>query len=112
MVLIIKLVSGNEPYIISLCPVDKIRRFQYIKNVYGFRVSYIAMEAGHRCECEECPICACIEICEAVINQVGSAFAVIIVAVLGLLSFISSSDMVICHIIRQTPVTYKIRMNN
>ena len=77
-----------------------------------FSVSYIAMEAGHRCECEECPICACIEICEAAINQVGSAFAVIIVAVLGLLSFISSSDTVICHIIRQTPVTYKIRMNN
>ncbi len=77
-----------------------------------FSVSYIAMEAGHHCECEECPICACIEICEAIIEQVGSAFVFIIVAVLSLLSFISSSDAVICHIIRQTPVTYKIRMNN
>lgn len=79
-----------------------------------FSVSYIAMESGHRChcECEECPICACIEICEAVINQVGSALIVLAAAVTGLILFISISDTVICLIIRQTPVTFKIRMNN
>ena len=77
-----------------------------------FSVSYISMEAGHRCECEECPVCACIEICEAIINQVGSASVVLAAVVLGYLYFTLSVNPVICHIIRQTPVTGKIRMNN
>lgn len=77
-----------------------------------FSVSYIAMEAGHHCDCEECPICACIEICEAIMNQVGSASIILTAVALGFLYFTSKDDPVICLIRRQTPVTGKIRMNN
>jgi len=36
--------------------------------------AFIAMEAGHDCEGEDCPVCACIVQCENVLRQMGGAF--------------------------------------
>ena len=37
-----------------------------------FSSFYICAEADHHCSGEDCPVCACIQICENVIRQMGS----------------------------------------
>lgn len=74
--------------------------------------SYVAVESGHDCTGEECPICACINQCESTLREVGGGvdfqsesvlpvFFILIMAVPGSLSLTA-----------ETPVSRKIRLNN
>ena len=74
--------------------------------------SYVAVESGHDCTGEECPICACINQCESTLREVGGGvdfqaesvlpvFFILIMAVPGSLSLTA-----------ETPVSRKTRLNN
>ncbi len=59
---------------------------------------YLAMEAGHDCHGDDdCPICACMAICEGVLHQVGGA-APIAATVIVFVSF-----MLLCVFVTKTP---------
>ncbi len=45
---------------------------------------YLAVEAGHDCVGEDCPICSCMEICEGVLHQVSGASPLFVAIVLFL----------------------------
>ena len=76
-----------------------------------FSAVYITLEADHDCECEDCPICVCLQHCEKILFQSGEVFsyttAVVPVICLLLLSILFKSSF-----LRETPVTKKVRLNN
>ena len=78
-----------------------------------FSTFFISLEANHKCEDEEnCPICVCMQICQNTLHQISdvaltcAAVFVPVLLVLGV-SFITSLNL-----IKETPVTNKIRLNN
>jgi len=73
---------------------------------------YIAAEACHVCCEDDCPICACIQICENMLQKTGygivfSAQVVLAVVFLCLFTRVFVSDT-----LRETPVSKKVRLNN
>ncbi|MCR5252031.1 MAG: hypothetical protein K6E50_15660 [Lachnospiraceae bacterium] len=73
---------------------------------------YVAMETGHVCEEEECHICACLELCEAVLHQLGTSIPVVVAVLLPFILFLSADVAGKDIFVRQTPVSKKIRLNN
>ncbi len=77
-----------------------------------FSVSFIAAEADHDCRGDDCPICACIRLCENSLEQIGSGAvaqaAFIIPAILFCISILFS----VCVCRQKTPVSRKVRLNN
>ena len=73
---------------------------------------FIAFEAHHECEGEECPICACLEECVRTVRSLGdslpilSALVVIYVATV-LVSLAESGELIFF-----TPILSKVRMND
>ena len=77
-----------------------------------FPVFYIAAEANHHCSGEDCPVCACISQCEAVLHQMGdgqvaqiAVFAVFTYLIVSAATFVAAYES-------ETPVSRKVRMNN
>ncbi|MBR0082160.1 MAG: hypothetical protein IJP98_05425 [Clostridia bacterium] len=77
-----------------------------------FAAFYIAAEADHDCAGEDCPVCACIRLCEAILHRIGGGkteqsfllvSTVLLVAALTFSAFAASAN---------TPVSEKIRLNN
>ncbi len=81
--------------------------------VFLFSWGYIAAEAEHDCSGEECEICLCIEQCLTVLNRIGEGTAFFSVSpsvaalLLILVIFITHPE-----ILRFTPVSNKVRLNN
>ena len=77
-----------------------------------FSVFYIAKEACHHCDGDECPICTCIEQCEAVLYQAG--FGVLkVMAVSAAFVLILLSALVFSFVsLKETLVSRKVRLNN
>ncbi len=74
--------------------------------------AFIAMETEHDCEGEECHVCEYIELCEAILQQVGTALPVVTISLVFSVSsiFLHLPDVdVFCL---KTPVSQKIRLNN
>ncbi len=76
-----------------------------------FSAFFIALEAAHDCEGEECPVCACIEQCENLLNQLGGE--IFILAITYSPYLIISIVLLICtFFIRETPISQKVRLND
>ena len=74
--------------------------------------SYVAVESGHDCTGEECPICACINQCESTLRQVGGGVdfqADTVLPVVFILTMAVSGSAILTA---ETPVSRKIRLNN
>ena len=73
---------------------------------------FTAHEAGHKCHTDECPICSFIHHCDNTIKELGTGVAVSVLFIIPLLfigtSLISDSE----NIIRETPISKKIRLND
>ncbi len=77
-----------------------------------FSAVYVASEALHDCQGDECPVCAMIHQCENNLNQLGSMaapLAMVIAAVFYL--FVGISDSGVFHIY-PTLVSNMVRMND
>ena len=76
-----------------------------------FSVFCIAVEANHDCTGDDCPICACIQQCENILNQVGDGVSrgSIVAPVVFLLLFVLFS---VYSILQETLVSTKVRLNN
>ncbi len=78
-----------------------------------FSVFYPAVEAHHDCTGEDCHVCACIRLCEQLLQ--GKETDAGRKAVFLLLSILLSCLTVFCTLVQffqQTPITEKIRLNN
>ncbi|MBE6003126.1 MAG: hypothetical protein E7232_03405 [Lachnospiraceae bacterium] len=74
--------------------------------------SYVAVESGHDCTGEDCPICACINQCENTLRQVGGGVdfqADTVLPVVFILIMAVSGSAILTA---ETPVSRKIRLNN
>lgn len=76
-----------------------------------FSAFYIAAEADHDCTGDDCPICACIQQCENILNQVGDGAARVSMAapVIFLLLFVLFPAQ---SIPQETLISRKVRLNN
>ena len=74
--------------------------------------AFIAMETEHDCEGEACHVCECIELCEAILQRVGTALPIVTASlVLFVVSIFLGLPEVGVFCLR-TPVSQKIRLNN
>ena len=80
--------------------------------VIMFSVFFIAAEADHDCEGEECHICATIKICNGILRQAGGAKALAVTCAVAL--FIMAVT-VLPHedqLAKETPVSSKVQLND
>lgn len=73
---------------------------------------FIAFEAHHECEGEQCPICACLEECVRTVRGLGDSLpilsALVVIYVATVMVSLAESE----EIIFNTPVLFKVRMND
>lgn len=73
---------------------------------------FIAFEAHHECEGEQCPICACLEECVRIVRGLGDSLpilsALVVIYVAAAMVSLAESE----EIIFNTPVLFKVRMND
>lgn len=50
-----------------------------------FSFFYIAVETGHNCTEDDCPVCACIQQCEMILHQMGDGVVSTVFAVLSVI---------------------------
>ncbi|MCR4703579.1 MAG: hypothetical protein K5665_07960 [Saccharofermentans sp.] len=73
---------------------------------------FIAIEAEHDCEGEDCYICECLEQCHALLNRAVSAPASCKAAVFSVALLITSCFHILRVFRRETPVSIKVRLND
>ena len=74
---------------------------------------FISLEANHQCCDEEnCPICVCMQICQNTLHQISDFTAVAVFAFVPVIFLLGVSFVVSLNLIKETPVTNKIRLNN
>ncbi len=74
--------------------------------------TFIAAEADHDCEGEDCPVCATIQICARTLDQVGSLITVLATVLLPALIVFLSITISVPMLTRHSLIYQKIRMNN
>lgn len=79
---------------------------------FVFSAFFIAVEADHDCEGEECHICRTLELCEGILHQSGSAVAVTAAAAATAWVVCAVSIPVAAYVPGATLVTDKVKMND
>ena len=77
-----------------------------------FSAYYVAAESEHECHEEDCPVCAVLEVCEAVLNHMGSALPVMAVASIACITYALAEKPGMVLIPERSLVEEKIRMND
>ncbi|MCR5722311.1 MAG: hypothetical protein K6G72_08215 [Lachnospiraceae bacterium] len=75
-------------------------------------LTFIAFEAHHECEGEECPICACLEECVRTVRGIGDSLPILSTLVVIYVAAVTVSLAESEEIIFNTPILFKVRMNN
>jgi len=73
---------------------------------------FIILEADHDCEGEDCPVCECMEQCQATLHQLGSVTVTGKAVLFPILLLIVLSVHIAAVLPKQTPVSIKVRLNN
>lgn len=73
---------------------------------------FIILEADHDCEGEDCPVCECMEQCQATLHQLGSITVTGKAVLFPILLLIVLSVHIVAVFPKQTPVSIKVRLNN
>ncbi len=77
-----------------------------------FSSFFIAVEHGHRCHGEDCPICQMVAVCENILDNVSTGLF-IYAAVLFTVLFISNTNLLsTCNLKTPTLVSQKVRLND
>ena len=78
-----------------------------------FSTFFLSLEANHKCEDEEnCPICVCMQICQNTLHQISDFTAVAVVSFVPVLLCVGVSFVISDNLVKETPVSYKIRLND
>ena len=73
---------------------------------------YIAEEADHDCEGEDCPICETIRQCEALLHQVGLGIILVASTVVPTVWSVLTGSLRACDLPQETLVSMKVRLND
>ena len=73
---------------------------------------FIAVEADHDCEGEDCHICQCLEQCKTTLRQLGEVCSAAKVSVFTAAVLLTTCFHFVRVILRETPVTIKVRLND
>ena len=73
---------------------------------------YVAAESAHECHEEDCPICAALEVCEALLNRMGSTIPLMGIAAIVYMTYFRASGLEFGNLPERSLVDEKIRMNN
>ncbi len=77
-----------------------------------FSAFYIAAEADHDCTGEDCPICACIVLCENTLHQIGTGGSSLAAVIIPIFFLLVSVFLFAVPFLQETLVSRKIRLNN
>lgn len=77
-----------------------------------FSVGYIAAEAEHDCEGEECPVCVFIGICESVLRALRTAGVLLVIRLLPVFGAALPHPVQFENLHFATPVSLKVQMND
>ena len=78
-----------------------------------FSTFFISLEANHKCADEEnCPICVCMQICQNTLHQISDFTALAVFVFVPVLLCVGASFVISDNLVKETPVTNKIRLNN
>lgn len=72
---------------------------------------YIAAEAGHDCSGADCPICACVRLCENILSLLEGGTSACVFAAAAAFFTVTAVFSALCGA-RETPVSIKVRLNN
>ncbi|MCR5328407.1 MAG: AraC family transcriptional regulator [Saccharofermentans sp.] len=72
---------------------------------------FIILEAGHDCEGEDCPVCECIEQCQATLHQLSAAIKTQGAVLLVFPVLITGSIHLTGVFNKENPVSDKVRLN-
>ena len=73
---------------------------------------YVATESTHECHGEDCPICATLEVCEALLSRIGSSLPIMGIATIAYVTCLRSVGFVPGITPERSLVEEKIRMND
>ncbi len=77
-----------------------------------FSAFYVIAEAGHDCTGEDCPVCACIQLCERTLHQISSGITALFTVLTPVILLMFSVSCAACVISQETPVSKKVRLND
>ena len=77
-----------------------------------FSTFYMAAEVDHDCTGEDCPVCACIQMCGETLRGTGGGAAVQPSAILPVLVVLLAAGIFAVSISKETLVSQKVRLNN
>ena len=77
-----------------------------------FSAFYIAVETGHDCIGDHCPVCVCIKQCENTLHQIGNGAVILFAAYLPFLKVVLLVLLPVLVFSQKTPVSFKVRLNN
>ncbi|MBQ6967139.1 MAG: hypothetical protein IJP84_04465 [Lachnospiraceae bacterium] len=77
-----------------------------------FSAFFIAVEANHHCEGDDCPICACIAMCENTLRQTGAGTAHLIAVVFPISFILIAAFLQETGLKQETLISRKVRLNN
>lgn len=77
-----------------------------------FSAFYIAAEVDHDCCGEDCPICACIQLCENTLCGFGDGTVAQPAAVVPVILILIATVFFVTEVSQETLVSRKVRLNN
>ena len=77
-----------------------------------FSASYLTTETNHHCTGEHCLICACLQLCENILRQMGTGTSVLAFPVLLAAFFILPLPSQKVPVSQSTLTAQKVRLNN
>ncbi|MCR4667888.1 MAG: hypothetical protein K5774_00760 [Clostridia bacterium] len=77
-----------------------------------FSAFYIAEEADHDCTGEDCPVCACIQICENTLHRLGDGSTFLLRILAAVFFVVLVAAVIPAAVSRGTLITRKVRMND
>ena len=76
-----------------------------------FAATLIVENLEHDCEGEHCPVCACIQVCEAILHQIGAGLLPVFGAVLVIATALVTVSGSSAVFVPQNLISLKIRLN-
>lgn len=77
-----------------------------------FSAFYIAAETDHDCTGEDCPVCACIQLCESTLRGISDGISVASSVIIPFLFILSAAALFVTAVPSDTLISRKVRMNN
>ncbi len=77
-----------------------------------FSAFFAAAEADHDCSGEDCPVCACVRMCERTLRGLGGGRIVLLSCAAPAFFLFFAAAFTAASFPRETPVSGKVRLNN